>query len=304
MAGDQCAEARDHAPVHPAVLIAVEIFGRDAIPFRAADERADCVDEAVPAATRFEGGGRRNIRFALRDLFQTHVKRCHRLLEFILLRAGKACFQRRTHPGRRRPVDRRALLFRNPPPRIAVGGMQPAAAEIEREAALIDHGPRPASEPRTRLDDQTANAGVVQPAPGRNAGRTAADNHHVDIAGHGNATPNLRRYWVAQPPRQRRNARVSRQIGPRRRRDIPRGNSVRGRAASAACWSCRSGRAPHNNETSPAALRIHNRRCRRRGRGPPTRRATLPRHAPRGPAQAPMAAATSVWLSGAVPASS
>ncbi len=60
--------------------------------------------------------------------------------------------------------------------------MQPAAAEIERVAALVVDGPRPAAEPRPRLDQEAADRRLVKPLSGGNAGRAAADDDNFDIA--------------------------------------------------------------------------------------------------------------------------
>ena len=43
-------------------------------------------------------------------------------------------------PRRRRPVDGEAELFGDRHERVLVGGMQPAAAEVERDAVADDHG--------------------------------------------------------------------------------------------------------------------------------------------------------------------
>ena len=64
---------------------------------------------------------------------------------------------------------------------LSVGRMQPAAAEIDRIAAFV-HGPRPAAEPVARLDDEAVDARIMQPPPGRDAGRAAADDHDLEVA--------------------------------------------------------------------------------------------------------------------------
>ena len=85
--GDDGAEALDHAPIDPAVRVAVEILGRNTIPFGAADISADGIDEAVPAAARFERRRGWNIGLVRRDLFEARKEFSHRLVEFVLLGA-------------------------------------------------------------------------------------------------------------------------------------------------------------------------------------------------------------------------
>ena len=60
--------------------------------------------------------------------------------------------------------------------------MQPSATEVEREARGVDDRPGAAAKPRTRLDDEAVDFRFVQPACGGDAGRSAADHHHIDIA--------------------------------------------------------------------------------------------------------------------------
>ena len=72
--------------------------------------------------------------------------------------------------------------------RVALGRMQPAAAEIERQAgdAL---GPRPSAEPRQRLDQQDRPPGPRQPAGGGDPRRPGAHDGHVDEVAHPATAP-------------------------------------------------------------------------------------------------------------------
>jgi hypothetical protein len=67
-------------------------------------------------------------------------------------------------------------------PRIAVGRMQPAAAEIEREGRTVPGRPGPSAEPRPRLHDQAVDARLGEPPARRDSGRAPADDRHFPIA--------------------------------------------------------------------------------------------------------------------------
>src|SRR5262249_38724106 len=67
-------------------------------------------------------------------------------------------------------------------PRIAVGGVQPAAAEIDCRSRAIADRPRPPAEPWPRLDDETIDPRVREAAPGGDSCRAAADDHYLGVA--------------------------------------------------------------------------------------------------------------------------
>src|SRR5580693_8591246 len=100
-----------------------------------------------------------------------------RRLKVLLLGWRKSDVQGTARPGRPRRVDLGALFLRDLHPRIAVGRMQPAAAEIERESRGIGHRPGAAAEPRAGFDDETIDRSLVQAARRGDAGRTAADDN-------------------------------------------------------------------------------------------------------------------------------
>src|ERR1700677_3002423 len=149
---DQGAIAFDDAPVHAAVVVAVEILGRLPIQFRPTDIGADRIDEAVPATARIEESRSRNIGLALPDVTQPLEKRSKGIVKVVLLRTRETDLRRWTRPGRRGFVDRNSLLFGNAPRWMPVGRMQPAATEVKRKTRSVDHGPCPAAKPRTRLN--------------------------------------------------------------------------------------------------------------------------------------------------------
>src|SRR5690606_30907228 len=73
----------------------------------------------------------------------------------------------------------------NVDPGIAVGGMQPSTAEIDRRVPAPD-SPGAAAEPVARLQQQAFHSGVVQAAYSRDAGSAAADDRgFVLVVGHG-----------------------------------------------------------------------------------------------------------------------
>jgi hypothetical protein len=59
--------------------------------------------------------------------------------------------------------------------------MKPAATEIDRKSGGIRDRPGASSEARTRFDNETFYAGIVQPPAGRDSSRTAADDHGFDV---------------------------------------------------------------------------------------------------------------------------
>ena len=181
MGGDHGAVALDHAPVHAAVVISAEITHRHLFELGPADIGAGRPDQVVPAAIRIKQCRRCRVLLSLR-------RRVHACEEFLarveigsLLRKRQADRRRRSHPGRRRPVDRAALRLGNPVPGVAIGGMQPAAAEINRTQRVVADRPRPPAEPRARFEQQAINLGVPEPPARSNAGSAAADNHHLGI---------------------------------------------------------------------------------------------------------------------------
>ena len=179
---DQRAVAVEDAIIDAGIVVAVEILHREAIEIDTADIGADGVDKPVPAVSRFEQCRSRDIFFLLRRAFHTHKERRDCSLKRVLLDTRKSYFESRPLPGRYGLVDCQAKFLGNGDPRIAIGRVQPAAAQIERKAGLIDHGPGPAAEPRSRFDQETIDRGRAKP-PGRgNAGGAAADHHDLDIA--------------------------------------------------------------------------------------------------------------------------
>ena len=96
--------------------------------------------------------------------------------------ARKADRQRTARPGRHALVDGLALRLGDPDPRIAVGRMQPAAAEIERVARAVVDAVGAAAEPRPRLDNQAVDRGHAEPPPRRDAGRAAANDRNLGVA--------------------------------------------------------------------------------------------------------------------------
>ena len=178
MRGDHRPVALDHAPVHAAVVVALEIPRREPVELGAADIAADRGDELVPATVRREKGRGRDVGRVLGERIEPLVEVPQRVEEGSLLRQRKPDRRRRPLPRRRRFVDRATLRHGDRVPGIAVGRMQPAAAEIECCAGR----PSPSAEPRPRLDDQAVDARVGEPPARRDSGRAAADDHHLGIA--------------------------------------------------------------------------------------------------------------------------
>jgi hypothetical protein len=99
-----------------------------------------------------------------------------------LLRKRESDRSRRAHPRRRCFVDRAALRLSEAAPRIAVGGVQPTAAEIDGECRLLRRGPCPSAKPRPGLKEETLDLRVRDPPRRGNPSRTAADDNDLCIA--------------------------------------------------------------------------------------------------------------------------
>ena len=167
--GDERAIAVGNAPVHTAVGVVVKIVHRHGGQLGAGDVGGDRADQAIPAPARFEQVRCRPIGRARRfaHMLEENVERG---AEFPLLIERKAERERVAHPGRWGLVDDAALALGDRHPGVTVGGMQPAAAEIERAAVRTAHRPGAAAETVARLDQQAFYVGVVQSAGRADAG--------------------------------------------------------------------------------------------------------------------------------------
>ena len=132
--GDDASVAFDDAPVHAAVVVAGEIARRNANEFRAAVPGADRVDQVVPAVVRFEKRRRGAVRLALGERVDAPPKALDLPGEGRPVEQRDAEGRRWARPRRRRLVDRPALRLGDRGPRIAIGRVQPAATEVERQA--------------------------------------------------------------------------------------------------------------------------------------------------------------------------
>src|SRR6476646_9914179 len=182
MGGDHRAVTLDNAPIHPAVVVAAEIKRRHPFEFSPADIGAGGADEVIPASVRIEQCGGRDVPRLLRRQAYAPKKFLARILKRGLLGQGKSDRGRRPHPGRRRAVDRTALRLGNLTPGIAIGRMQPAAAEIDRTSRIVANRPGASAEALARFDQQTTDTGVLQSPARGHTGRATPDNHHLGIA--------------------------------------------------------------------------------------------------------------------------
>jgi hypothetical protein len=144
--GDRRAVALEHPPVDAAVVVTTEITGRDPLEVRPADIGADRVDQAVPAAERLEKGRGRNV-VAVGERIEPLLELLQRVEKGALLRQRETDGCRASPPRRRRLVDRAALCLGDTRPGIAVGRVQPAAAEVDCRSRAVGDRPRPPAEP-------------------------------------------------------------------------------------------------------------------------------------------------------------
>ena len=86
-------------------------------------------------------------------------------------------------PGRSAPVDSKAGRFGNASPWVAVGGMEPSAAQIESHARDIA-SPGPSSGPRYRLKHHRGELTRRQPSRRGNTRSARSDYHDVRVSAH------------------------------------------------------------------------------------------------------------------------
>ena len=200
MRSNRGAVALIHPPIYIGVGIVAEVERRNFLHFGAADIGANRIDHAVPAAAGIERGRCRHVRTAVSDRLEPFEKFILRRVEGRLFFRRKADGERGLLPGRQRLIDEPALRLDDRGPWIAVGGMQPAAAEIKRIAGIVMDRPGPAAEPRPRLDHQTVDCGLRQPPSRGNTRRAAADDGNIGIAFHHESAQNPERRFRRNRP--------------------------------------------------------------------------------------------------------
>ncbi len=189
---DQAAIARDHAPVDRRVGVAREVDDRELLGQGARDEAGDGGEIGQPGIAARQALAQRPVRSGM------VLDRAPEPVEGLLARAGLIRAEltlagERGTPVRQVAVDLQAQLARDRGPGIAVGGMQPAAAQIGGTAREC-HGPGSAADPVARLEHLHAGTAAEQ-APGRgHAGSTGADDDDVGLGGQ---RSRLRRPWAA-----------------------------------------------------------------------------------------------------------
>src|SRR5262245_15842158 len=174
--------ALDHPPVDATVVVATDIPRRDPIELRPVRVRADRIDPGIPLAARLEKRRGRNVRLLLGAGMKLLVEFLQRLQKAGLLRERKADRSRTPRPRRRRLVDQAALCLGNVSPGIAIGRMQPTAAEIDWKCRISAHRPRASAEPRACLHDETIDMRVHEPPACCDTSRAAAHNYDLGIA--------------------------------------------------------------------------------------------------------------------------
>ncbi len=178
--GDCRPVAFDDAPVDLVAGVIFEVVDREPVKLGAADIGADGVEQIIPAPLRLKIGGCRPVR-TLRRPLQPLEEFLLRAREVFLLSRRKADRQRTALPRRHALVDGATLRFGNLDPGVAVGGVQPAAAEIDGVAVAIVDAIGASAEPRPRFDDKAIGGGLRQAPPGGNAGRAAADDGDLGV---------------------------------------------------------------------------------------------------------------------------
>src|SRR5262249_10052505 len=167
--------------VDATAVVATDIPRRDPIELRPVRVRADRIDPGIPLAARLEKRRGRNVRLLVGEGRKLVVEFLERLQKAGLLRERKADRSRTPRPRRRRLVDQAALCLGNVSPGIAIGRMQPAAAEIDWKCRISAHRPRASAEPRPCLHDETIKMRIHEPPACGDTSRAAAHNYDLGI---------------------------------------------------------------------------------------------------------------------------
>src|SRR5215813_9250316 len=139
--GNRCAVTLDNTPVHASIIKVIEVARRHEFELGTADVGAYSADKIVPASARLEQGGCRNVRFLMRTLTYSRIKIFLRFAKLALIFLRKSEWHCAPLPWRWSFIDCTALLLSDCHPRIAIGGVQPAATKIKRRAGGSSDSP-------------------------------------------------------------------------------------------------------------------------------------------------------------------
>src|SRR6185312_11186422 len=206
MRRDSRAITLDHAPIDVRRIVVLEVVHRQLIEIAAADVTVDGADQSVPAVAGLEQFGCWPVGFLGRGGL-AREEGVERVDELALALDRKAIGQGRPlRPRWRRLVEAAALALCDCHPGVAVGGVKPAAAEVERVAG-VRFRERASAQPSARLDQQAPYACIMQ-APRRGDAGSAAAEHDdlVILVGHDGTLGAARAAASARQRPQRREA--------------------------------------------------------------------------------------------------
>src|SRR5690349_3650316 len=206
MRRDSRAITLDHAPIDVRRIVVLEVVHRQLIEIAAADVSIDGADQSVPAVAGLEQFGCWPVGFLGRGGL-AREEGVERVDELALPLDRKAIGQRRPlRPRRRRLVEAAALALCDRHPGVAVGGVKPAAAEVERVAG-VRLRERASAQPPAGLEQQASYACIMQAPRGGDASGAAAEHDDlVIVLGHGGTLRAARAAAKCGAPPQKREA--------------------------------------------------------------------------------------------------
>jgi hypothetical protein len=196
MGGDQRAVAGRHPPVHRRLVVAPMVEGGDPVGLDPVGPGAAGRDQRVPGRGRVG-----EIRG--RPVLPRLGRGVDPLPEGVALgpEGGlppllpEGAVAGRAAPGRGSAVDGEAEFVRHRDERVAIGRVQPVAAEVERVGPVRGRRPGAPADPATGLQDAERAPRFGQPPARPHAGGTRPDDDHIDIPLAHRALPSRR------PPR-------------------------------------------------------------------------------------------------------
>ena len=130
---DQRAVTAPHPPVDLGVLVGVHVVDRHLIEFATVDVGRDGIDHRIPAITGLQPFAGNAVLRRIGGVFSAFVERIQRAEKFGPLPWRKRRVRRLLAPRRAVAVDFEMQPLRDIDERVLVGGVQPAAADIEHD---------------------------------------------------------------------------------------------------------------------------------------------------------------------------
>lgn len=178
--GDQRAITFAHAPVEPAILVADIVLDRQFFQFDRVAPGADRLEKRVPAPARDQHGRSRPVFRRFGGAAHRPAMRLARGKPVGLFLEGTAAVAQPRRPLRPFLVKRKPGRFGQRRDRVAVGRMEPFAAEIAGNS-VDEPSPGAPADALARLQQRERRGRRRQPAPRPDAGGAGADHRDIDL---------------------------------------------------------------------------------------------------------------------------